>query len=189
MDWQKTYFKASWPDPDQISKKFLPEVAFVGRSNVGKSSLINALCKQTKLAKTSSTPGKTQHFVFFSVADRIHLVDLPGYGYAQVSQTIRQEWEKIERYLTDRCDLILLLIDSRHGLKDYDKQFIEWARHHKKELIIVMTKPDKLNRTEIDRQSRLLKTELEAFKWFFCHPKDLFAIEQLQSQIESICFK
>lgn len=186
IPWQKTEFKASWPDPDQIAKKFLPEVALVGRSNVGKSTLINALCK-SKLAKTSSTPGKTQHFVFFSVADRLHLVDLPGYGYAQVSQTIRQEWEKIERYLIERCDLILLLIDSRHGLKEYDQQFLEWAHHHEKTVLLVMTKADKLTRTEKDRYNRQFKTELHGFDWAFCHPTDINALERLKQKIESIC--
>lgn len=187
MRWQNTQFKASWPSPEKIAKKFLPEVAFVGRSNVGKSSLINALCLQNKLAKTSSTPGKTQHFVFFCVDDRMHLVDLPGYGYAKVSQSTIQEWEQIERYLIERPELIIVLIDSRHGLKEFDIQFLEWAKHQNKQLLLVLTKADKLTRTEKDRLSRVLPASLQGYEWMFSELGDARSIERLQKKIEHLC--
>lgn len=133
----------------------LPEVAFVGRSNVGKSSLINDLCGK-KIAKTSSTPGKTQLINFFMVED-LSIVDLPGYGYAKVPRHIEATWsETIQNYLEMRKELslILFLIDIRRTPNAQDLQFVEWAQHYKKPLILVFTKIDKVSRSELETQTR-----------------------------------
>ena len=125
------------------------EVAFAGRSNAGKSSAINALTGNTKLARTSRTPGRTQLINFFTVADQIRLVDLPGYGFAKVPLKVKQEWNKqLERYLQLRQSLkgLILLMDIRHPLKDYDQQMIEWAVKSEMPVHILLTKSDKLKR-------------------------------------------
>ena len=125
------------------------EVAFAGRSNAGKSSAINALTANTKLARTSRTPGRTQLINFFTVADQIRLVDLPGYGFAKVPLKVKQEWNKqLERYLQLRQSLkgLILLMDIRHPLKDYDRQMIEWAVKSEMPVHILLTKSDKLKR-------------------------------------------
>jgi GTP-binding protein len=125
------------------------EVAFAGRSNAGKSSAINALTSNTKLARTSRTPGRTQLINFFTVADQIRLVDLPGYGFAKVPLKVKQEWNKqLERYLQLRQSLkgLILLMDIRHPLKDYDRQMIEWAVKSEMPVHILLTKSDKLKR-------------------------------------------
>jgi GTP-binding protein len=125
------------------------EVAFAGRSNAGKSSAINALTANTKLARTSRTPGRTQLINFFTVTDQIRLVDLPGYGFAKVPHKVKQEWNKqLERYLQLRQSLkgLILLMDIRHPLKDYDRQMIEWAVKSEMPVHILLTKSDKLKR-------------------------------------------
>ena len=125
------------------------EVAFAGRSNAGKSSAINALTGNTKLARTSRTPGRTQLINFFTVADQIRLVDLPGYGFAKVPLKVKEEWNKqLERYLQLRQSLkgLILLMDIRHPLKDYDRQMIEWAVKSEMPVHILLTKSDKLKR-------------------------------------------
>ena len=125
------------------------EVAFAGRSNAGKSSAINALTGNTKLARTSRTPGRTQLINFFTVADQIRLVDLPGYGFAKVPLKVKQEWNKqLERYLQLRQSLkgLILLMDIRHPLKDYDRQMSEWAVKSEMPVHILLTKSDKLKR-------------------------------------------
>ena len=125
------------------------EVAFAGRSNAGKSSAINALTGNSKLARTSRTPGRTQLINFFAVADQIRLVDLPGYGFAKVPLKVKEEWNKqLERYLQYRRSLkgLILLMDIRHPLKDYDRQMIEWAAVSEMPVHILLTKCDKLKR-------------------------------------------
>lgn len=131
-----------------------PEIAIVGRSNVGKSSLINHLLNNRTLAKTSSKPGKTQSINFFLIDKEIALVDLPGYGYAKVSKEIREEWGTfINSYLETRqnLELILFLIDIRRTPTLEDCAFIQWAAFHKKPLILVFTKTDKLKAHEIKK--------------------------------------
>jgi GTP-binding protein len=127
------------PDPT------LPEIALVGRSNVGKSSLINHLLRSQGLAKVSSTPGKTQLLNCFLVDDRLLLVDLPGFGYAKISHETRDLWaEMIDGYLKERTlTLLLFLVDSRRELSAEDIEFLRWADHHKKPLLILFTKSDK----------------------------------------------
>ncbi len=113
---------------DQLPPMDKPEIAFAGRSNVGKSSLINALTGRKALARTSNTPGRTQQLNFFNLGDRLTLVDMPGYGFAKVSKTQKAEWQAlIHDYLRGRAPLrcVLLMIDSRHGLKDVDNEILE----------------------------------------------------------------
>lgn len=129
----------------------LPEIALVGRSNVGKSSLINHLLNQKKLAKTSSTPGKTRLINFFSIDEKFLLVDLPGYGFAKAPKHEIQTWsEAIDRYLNDRetLKLILLLIDSRREIGEEDRKIADWAESKNIPVLLVFTKTDKLSRSE-----------------------------------------
>lgn len=133
------------PPPDK------PEFAFIGRSNVGKSSLINMLCNQKDLAKTSSKPGKTQLINHFSVDDKWYLVDLPGYGYAKTSKTNLDKFEiLIENYITKRKNLIcvFVLIDSRLELQSIDGEFMDWCTQHEIPFCLVFTKTDKLGKNE-----------------------------------------
>ena len=133
------------PPPDK------PEYAFIGRSNVGKSSLINMLCNQKDLAKTSSKPGKTQLINHFSVDDKWYLVDLPGYGYAKTSKTNLDKFEiLIENYITKRKNLIcvFVLIDSRLELQSIDGEFMDWCTQHEIPFCLAFTKTDKLGKNE-----------------------------------------
>jgi len=136
--------KLSDTPPDEGS-----EVAFAGRSNAGKSSAINAICRQKGLARTSKTPGRTQMLNFFEVDEQRRLVDLPGYGYAKVPDAIQKNWRKsMETYLLERRSLkgVFLLMDIRHPLTDFDWQMITWCSHHRRPLHIALTKADKLGR-------------------------------------------
>jgi GTP-binding protein len=130
----------------------LPEVAFLGRSNVGKSSLINSLLQRKGLARTSNTPGRTQSLNYFFINKQFYFVDLPGYGYAKVSKAIRGSWGKMaEDYLAKREQLVLSiqLIDSRHEPTTQDQQLYEWLRLYRKNQLIVATKSDKLSSNEL----------------------------------------
>jgi GTP-binding protein len=125
----------------------LPEVAVVGRSNVGKSSLINTLVGQPGLARTSRTPGRTRLVNWFAIEDRFHLVDLPGYGYAEVSHATRESWRPlIESYLAKRTSLagVLLLIDIRRGVQDEELDFVPWLAERAIPVVVALTKADKL---------------------------------------------
>src|SRR5687767_15255983 len=125
-----------------------PEIAFLGRSNVGKSSLLNSLLNRKGLARTSNTPGRTQSINFFLVNDSFYFVDLPGYGFAKVSKSMRADWGKMaEEYLSNRQELALCiqLVDSRHKPSRLDIQLYEWLVFNQKPFIIVATKSDKLS--------------------------------------------
>jgi len=146
-----TYLK-SVPDLKQLPKSHLPEIAFAGRSNVGKSSALNRLVNVKALAKTSSTPGKTRLINFFLINENLYFVDLPGYGYAKTSRSLKESWGKlVEDYLKERETLkgTVLLIDSRRGVLEPDLQLLEWLDFYGKESLIVLTKTDKLNRSEL----------------------------------------
>ena len=136
------------PDGDRV------EVAFAGRSNVGKSSLINALFGQKKLAKTSSTPGRTQQLNYFNLDDKLYLVDLPGYGFAKAPKDIVKNWQKlINSYLVGRATLrrVFLLIDSRHGIKKIDEEIMEMLDKAAVTYQIVLTKIDKISTKELEK--------------------------------------
>jgi GTP-binding protein len=139
-------FVTSAAKPEDFPPEQLPELAVVGRSNVGKSSLINALVG-SDLARTSRTPGRTRLVNWFEVGGRFHLVDLPGYGYAEVSKDTRESWRPlIETYLEARATLVgvLLLIDIRRGVEDEELDFVPWLEEHETPIVVALTKADKL---------------------------------------------
>jgi GTP-binding protein len=140
--------------PEQFPPEGPPEIAFLGRSNVGKSSLLNQLLEGRHLAQTSGTPGCTQLVNFYSVERKFHFVDLPGYGYARVPQALRRGWKGlVEAYLTRRSTLKLsiLLLDARRGWMEQDLELKRWLEFHKRRHLVVATKMDKLNRREQNR--------------------------------------
>ena len=146
------------------------EIAFTGRSNAGKSSAINTLCQQTALARTSRKPGRTQLLNFFRIDDQRRLVDLPGYGYAAVAQDIKADWQgALADYLEKRECLrgVILMMDSRHPLKDYDIQMLEWANHIEIPVHVLLTKVDKLNRKEQAISLELVDAALKEFSLDF----------------------
>ena len=141
-----------------------PEAAFAGRSNVGKSSIINAVTGQKGLAKTSNTPGRTQQLNYFNLADKIHLVDLPGYGFAQAPEQVVKQWQKvIFAYLQGRVNLkrVFLLIDSRHGIKKVDQDIMEMLDKAAVTYQIVLTKTDKISAKALAEVKKKTETEVE----------------------------
>jgi len=160
---KKAIFKQSAPRLQDCPKSNLPEYAFIGRSNVGKSSLINMLCNNNKLAKTSSTPGKTQLINFFLINDNWHLVDLPGYGFAKTSKGKREKFEQIiSDYCQKRENLVCLfvLIDSRHPLQQIDLEFMQWCSTKEIPFSIIYTKGDKNSKSELSRNIKNIENEL-----------------------------
>ena len=144
-----------------------PEIAFAGKSNVGKSSLINGLINRKSLARTSSQPGKTQTINFYHVNDTMYLVDLPGYGYAKVSEEIKAKWgQMIERYLNTSPMLkaVFLLIDIRHEPSANDRNMYDWIIHNGFQPIIIATKLDKIKRSQLQKQIKLIRETLEVEK-------------------------
>jgi len=140
-----------------------PEFAFAGRSNVGKSSLINALLNRKALARTSSQPGKTQTINFYHINDEFYFVDLPGYGYAKVSKEIQEKWGRmIEKYLTmsEQLLLVFLLVDIRHEPSENDKAMYEWISESGFRPVIIATKLDKIKRSQKDKQLKLIRQSL-----------------------------
>ena len=151
----------------KIPQNELPEIAFAGKSNVGKSSLINALINRKSLARTSSQPGKTQTINFYNINGELYFVDLPGYGYAKVSQQEKEKWGKmIERYLHQSKVLkaVFLLIDIRHDPSANDKTMYEWILSNGFHPIIIATKADKINRSQLQKQIKAVRQGLGADK-------------------------
>ena len=143
------------------------EIAFAGKSNVGKSSLINALMNRKSLARTSSQPGKTQTINFYNVNNEIYFVDLPGYGYAKVSEEIKAKWGKmIEKYLkrSKQLKAVFLLIDIRHEPSANDKQMYNWILDNGFQPIIIATKADKISRNQLQKHVKMVKEGLEVVK-------------------------
>ena len=148
----------------RIPESSSPEVAFAGKSNVGKSSLINGLLNRKSLARTSSQPGKTQTINYYNVNDMLYLVDLPGYGYAKVSEEVREKWGRmIERYLHGSRQLktVFLLVDIRHAPSENDRTMYQWILYQGYEPVIIATKLDKIKRSQVSRQLKILKEGLE----------------------------
>ena len=163
MKIKKAEFVISNTDYRLCPKNNLPEYAFIGRSNVGKSSLINAIVNNKKLAKTSSTPGKTQLINHFIINDQWYLVDLPGYGYAKTSKSQRALFhEMISNYLLNRSSLIALfvLIDSRHKLQKIDNEFMIFLAENQIPFVIIFTKTDKLGKNIIKKNIENFKKEM-----------------------------
>ena len=141
----------------------LPEVAFAGKSNVGKSSLINALMNRKSLARTSGQPGKTQTINFYNLNDQIYLVDLPGYGYAKTAKRERELWgEMIERYLhtSDVLRAVFLLVDIRHAPSENDRQMFDWMKYMGFDPVVIATKLDKIKRSQTAKQVKLIRDTL-----------------------------
>ena len=150
-----------------LPENTLPEVAFAGKSNVGKSSLINVLMMRKSLARTSAQPGKTQTINFYNINQEIYLVDLPGYGYAKASEKEREAWgQMIERYLntSEKLRAVFLLVDIRHAPSANDKQMFEWMAYVGYDPIVIATKLDKIKRSQIDKQIKLIRQGLGADK-------------------------
>jgi GTP-binding protein len=163
MNINKAGFLMSNTRIDRLPNDNIPEYAFIGRSNVGKSSLINMLVQRKSLAKTSSVPGKTVAINHFIVNDAWYLVDLPGYGYAQHSKKQREEWRiMINNYITRRRNLVttFVLIDSRLEPQNNDLGFVEWLGENQVPFCIVFTKADKVSKAELDRNVNAFKTKL-----------------------------
>ena len=167
---QEAKFIAGAAEIKQLPKISLPQVAFIGKSNVGKSSLINTICRRKNLAKVSHTPGRTQQINFFSIADKLVLVDLPGYGFAKVSAEAKERWENlILYYLRNSPDLKLVnvLVDVRRGVKENDLKVIELLNSYKKQIQLVFTKTDKVKLK--DSFTSEIKNYLASLGYLLCN--------------------
>jgi GTP-binding protein len=158
-----TFHRAAYAAGD-FPKDQRPQIAMVGRSNVGKSSVINAVLKRKNIARVSQTPGKTQAIQFYLVNEKFHLVDLPGYGYAKVPKSLLRGWgELIRSYLesSDALRLIFLLMDARRIPTDLDLQMVDWTRDAGVDWRVLLTKSDKLSNSQLIQQRGLIAAELE----------------------------
>lgn len=150
MNYNLAAFQASYGLSSQLPDNDRPEIVFSGRSNVGKSSLINKLCNRKNLARVSATPGKTATINYYDI-DGLYFVDLPGYGYAKVSASERARWDElINSYfaVNERCTLLIQLLDSRHAPSADDRMMLEYLQHHNIPFLAALTKADKLNKTQ-----------------------------------------
>ena len=187
-------FVAGAASLDSLPLIALPEVAFAGRSNVGKSSLVNALTGRRTLARTSSKPGHTRQINFFDLAHRLHLIDLPGYGFAQVSRSTKEAWQDLaSAYLRGRPTLkrVCLLIDSRHGVKEGDRETMKSLDSAAVSYQLVLTKVDRLKQAEVARA--VAAAEAIARKHGAAHPEVLatssetgFGITELRAEIAAV---
>jgi len=162
MPMEVSFFKSATL-PEQFPPADRPEIAFAGRSNVGKSSLINRLVNSRKLARTSSSPGRTRSINFFSVGKALYLTDLPGYGYAGVPLNVRRDWKKlVETYLKKRTNLkaVVVIIDIRRKLSEGDLDLLNWLKVFQIKPIIVLTKIDKLSKSQANKQIDLISNQL-----------------------------
>jgi len=167
MEIKQSEFKTSAVKPEQYPDDNRIEIAFVGRSNVGKSSLINTLTNRRKLVKVSGTPGKTRLINFFLINNSFYFVDLPGYGYAKVSKSEKATWgSMMEKYLVNRPQLkkVVLLVDSRHKPTGDDILMYDWIRHYGYEVVVVATKKDKLTKNELQKSVKVIKETLKLSK-------------------------
>ena len=182
MEIKKVEFIKSATSIKECPKEYPPEIAFIGRSNVGKSSLINLLCNTKKLAKVSETPGKTKTINHFLVNDKWYLVDLPGYGFAKTSKTEREKFQKIiEEYILQRKTLkcTMVLLDSRLEFQKIDNEFIYWLAEHRLPFAVVLTKIDKLSKSKLKEQIRYFEKE---FYQIFEDIPNMFATSAITKQ-------
>lgn len=159
----KAEFVITAVKPQQYPATSVPEIAFVGRSNVGKSSIINTLTNRKNLARVGATPGKTREINFYNIEDKLNFVDLPGYGYAKVSKEKKNTWgDIIETYLSSRqqLKLVILLLDIRHAPSADDKIMFDWIKNYDVPHLIVATKADKISRGQVKPSLAMLKKEL-----------------------------
>jgi GTP-binding protein len=164
MAFKKATFVTSAPSLDDCPPEDLPEVCFAGRSNVGKSSLINKLTNKKRLARTSNTPGKTQQMNYYNIDQKFYIVDLPGFGFAKVPEKERQRWGKdIKQYLLQRntLNMILHLVDARHDPTTLDKDFFYWMASNQKPFSVILTKADKLSGNKLAASKKTVKKTLE----------------------------
>jgi GTP-binding protein len=164
MNWQNSIFIKSISDMNQRPQPVMEEIAVIGRSNVGKSSLINALLSKKKLAKVSRTPGKTQLINYYAVDHAFYLVDLPGYGYARIARVEKEKWKSfIESYLINNAQLklVLLLIDCRHDLMASDRLMLEWLNFYRIPYRLILTKRDKVSNNRFLAQKNKFKVLLK----------------------------
>lgn len=191
MNFQKADFIASYGISSQLPESDRAEFVFSGRSNVGKSSLINSLCSRKNLARVSSTPGKTATINFYSVDD-LYFVDLPGYGYAKVSNADRDRWDKlINSYFEENRnnELLIQLLDCRHDPSADDVQMLQFLHYHRIPFVIVLTKADKLKKSQIaETQSRFEKIGLQygSQKVFLTSSEKGTGMEELKQYLESV---
>jgi len=183
-------FIKSATGPDNYPVDGLPEVAFAGRSNVGKSSLINFLLERKNLVRTSSTPGRTQLLNFFNINDEFYLVDLPGYGFAKAPVGVRRSWEKmVRRFLDGRRQLraVVLLLDIRRDPTDQDLELLDWLEEFQIPTIPVLTKADKIRSSQRPRQMRsiLEATGLDEAHFTLCSTLAKLGRDDLWARIES----
>src|SRR6185437_9725859 len=188
-------FLKSAASPEQFLPPTLPEIAFLGRSNVGKSSLINALVG-TKIAHVSSTPGRTQTLNFIAVTTSSGvskrewiIADLPGYGYAKISREISSEWPKfIEPYLRERetLRLCICLVDANVPPQQTDRQLIEWLQHEEREFLVVATKCDRLSANQLNKALATLKRELQIERILPCSAKTRMGMGELMREIQQL---
>lgn len=180
-------FTAGVMRPDQMPEATLPEVAFAGRSNVGKSSLINALTGRRALARTSRTPGRTQQINFFSIGGRFMLVDMPGYGFAKVSKAQQEEWrDLIGGYLRGRESLrcVFVLVDARHGLKDSDRDMMRMLDECAMPYRVVLTKADHVKKGERENLAAVIAGELNLFS--AAHPDIMFTSAEKKEGLDDL---
>ena len=177
----------------KLPRNTKPEIAFAGKSNVGKSSLINSLVNRKALARTSSSPGKTQTINYYNVNDNLYFVDLPGYGFAKVSKTEKEKWGvMIENYLntSEQLRAVFLLVDIRHKANANDVQMYEWIKEMGFSPIIIATKLDKLKRSQVDKSVKILKESLgvdKDTKLIKFSSKTKQGKEEILNLIEEIC--
>lgn len=174
--YSKARFALSAPSIRECPPETGHEVAFAGRSNAGKSSAINALTNNHRLARTSKTPGRTQLINFFSLSDTQRLVDLPGYGYAKVSRELKEQWQRdLSEYLQKRQTLrgLVLLMDIRHPLQEFDTTMLRWSNASRMPVHILLTKADKLSRSQ--QKNTLFKVEKELKTLGF--PSDMVSVQ------------
>lgn len=191
MNFQKADFIASYGISSQLPESDRVEFVFSGRSNVGKSSLINRLCSRKNLARVSSTPGKTATINFYSVDD-LYFVDLPGYGYAKVSNADRDRWDKLINSYFEKernNELLIQLLDCRHDPSADDVQMLQFLHYHRIPFVIVLTKADKLKKSQIaETQSRFEKIGLQygSQKVFLTSSEKGTGMEELKQYLESV---
>lgn len=184
-----THFVDSVFDIKKLPKNVDKEVAFAGRSNCGKSSVINCITKKNNLAVVGKTPGRTRAINYFAIQDNKYLVDLPGYGYAKVATSVKLFWERLlEQYFINRISLqgVVLIMDIRHPLKEFDEQMLWFCKHNDLPLHIVLNKSDKISKQQI--QQTLKKTQLAMTAWPLATVQTFSAlrskgVEQLQDKI------
>jgi GTP-binding protein len=181
-------FAGAATQPGGAPKLPYPEIAFAGRSNVGKSSLINRLLER-KIARTSSTPGRTQQLNFFVINEKFTFVDLPGYGYAKVSKQDRQRWRQlVEDYLVNARNLrgVIIIVDVRRGPEAEEEALCNFLTHHQRPFLIVATKSDKLKRAELEKQHKALTGKLDGYEPLLFSAEKGTGKEELWRAIEEL---